>query len=386
MPSSIWFETISGVERCALETSDPLPRTAEVAIVGAGMIGLATAYYLSAAGVSGICVIDKTTALAEASGANAGGLWFAQQSPELGPLAPLAKTSSALYDELAARFLFDYRRTGLIELIYDSDDQRDAERRISFVSLAGFRAQLASARDLRALEPALAEGPAGAIFYAEEGQVHPAKMGAVLAADLRRRGVRLCLRNEVRRLRPRVETNAGALDARVVVIACGAWTPLVTQTLGYAPPIKPMRGQLLATPPQPPLLRHTIVARNFYYWQLTEGHVAGGGTVEDAGFERGTDPRDLAAIRDEMNALFPAVATQPTAIAWSGFRPYCEDLRPVIGRVPGEDNVYVAAGHFKKGIMLAPVTGKILADLITAGRTNLPIEPLDPARFAEQRA
>jgi glycine/D-amino acid oxidase-like deaminating enzyme len=82
-----------------------------------------------------------------------------------------------------------------------------------------------------------------------------------------------------------------------------------------------------------------------------------------------------------MNRLLPAAASQPTATAWSGFRPYCADLKPVIGRVPGHDEIYVAAGHFKKGVMMAPVTGKILADLITQGSTKLGIEALSPARF-----
>ena len=115
MQSSIWFETLSAEERRLLGESDGLPKTTEVAIVGAGMIGLATAYYLSSAGVSNICVIDRDTTLAEASGANAGGLWFGQQSPELGPLAPLAHASSRLYDELGGSF--DLRRTGLLELL-----------------------------------------------------------------------------------------------------------------------------------------------------------------------------------------------------------------------------------------------------------------------------
>jgi glycine/D-amino acid oxidase-like deaminating enzyme len=82
-----------------------------------------------------------------------------------------------------------------------------------------------------------------------------------------------------------------------------------------------------------------------------------------------------------MNRLVPAAASRPTAYAWSGFRPYSGDLKPVIGQVPNQEKVFVAAGHFKKGVMMAPVTGKILADLITQGQTELNIAALDPARF-----
>ncbi len=357
MESPIWIETLDEDERRLLAASDPPPKTADVSIIGAGMIGLATAFYLRAAGVRGICIMDCATALGEASGANAGGLWFTQLSEGIGWLAPLAQASSRLYDELAAQpgFAFDFRRTGLIELRPPGSGPVDGE-------------------ELRRLEPALDGESHSAVFYPTEAQLNPAKLGVSLMRHLRKQGVKICLRCEIERL-------PGPVSAPTVVIAAGAWTPLVTRTLGWAPPIKPMRGQLLATVPRRPLLRHTVIGPQFYYWQLAEGHIAGGGTVEDVGFERGTNPAGLARIRAEMNALFPALRDVTTAAAWSGFRPYCEDERPVIGRIPGEERPYVAAGHFKKGIMLAPVTGKIIADLITTGKTDLPITALDAARF-----
>jgi glycine/D-amino acid oxidase-like deaminating enzyme len=384
MPSTIWFRTLSPEQRALLVASDPLSRTAEVTIVGAGMIGLATAYYLAQRGIIGISVLDRESALAEASGANAGGLWFGQQSPELGPLTGLAKTSSRLYDELAAEpgFDFDLRRHGLLELLYTETQMEQGARLAAAIRQAGFRAQCIEAAELRKLEPALGPGPLGALHCPDEGQLHPGKLGAAFVAHLKTRGVKFCFGAEVTAIAGRrVETSAGALETAAIVIASGAWTPLVTRTLGWTPPIKPMRGQLLATEPRPPTLRHTVMGQKYYYWQLREGHLAGGGTLEDVGFRRGTEERDIAEIRAEMDSIIPAAAATPTALAWSGFRPYCEDLLPVIGRVPGPERTYVAAGHFKKGIMLAPVTGRILSDLIVAGCTDLPIAPLDPARF-----
>src|SRR5690348_11078766 len=122
MQSSVWFATLDQNERRILEQSDPLTPQTDVAIIGAGMIGLAIAYYLTEAGVSNICVIERDTLAGEATGANAGGLWFGQQSQEMGPLSPLAKVSSNLYDQLAAQpgWEFDYRRRGLLELFYDT--------------------------------------------------------------------------------------------------------------------------------------------------------------------------------------------------------------------------------------------------------------------------
>jgi glycine oxidase len=384
MPSSVWFETLSGDERALLAASDPLPKTAEIAIVGAGMIGLATAYYLVERGVAGVCVIDRASAIAEASGANAGGLWFGQQSPDLGPLAPLARVSSRLYDELAATPGFDFglRRTGLLELVYTDARMAEAGQLAATVQQAGFRAERIASEELHRLEPALGPGPVGALYCPDEGQLHPGKLGVSFVRALKGHGVRFCFGTEVSGLaNGRVETTAGTVGAGSVVIASGAWTPLVTRVLGWTPPIQPRRGQLLATLPQPPLLHHTVLGQRYYYWQLATGHLAGGGTLEDVGFTRGVEERDLAGIRAEMNAVIPAAGALPTALAWSGFRPYCADLKPVIGRVPGQERMYVAAGHFKKGIMLAPVTGQILADLVVAGGTDLPIAALDPGRF-----
>jgi glycine oxidase len=383
MHDSIWFQTLDAADRDILRVSDPLPKSAGVVIVGSGLIGLATAYYLTEAGVEDICVIDRGPALGEASGANAGGLWFAQQSPELGPVSSLSKAGSRLYDELASRFSFDLQRCGALELLFE-DSAAGADDQVNAICGAGFRVEMLSGKEVRSLEPGLGVTPAGALFYPDEGHLHPAKLGAAWVHHLRAKGVRLCLDCAVERLLPKVETPRGSIEADARVIASGAWTPLVTRTLGWEPPIRPMRGTLLALESMPQTLHHTLVGEQFYFWQLAAGPLAGGGTVDDVGFQQGVDAAATTSIRAEMDRLIPAAATWPTACAWSGFRPYCEDLKPVIGRVPECDGVYVAAGHFKKGVMMAPVTGKIVADLVTTGSTSLNIGPLDPGRFPRQ--
>ena len=381
MRDSIWFRTLYDDQLALLDASDPLPSSAEVAIIGAGLIGVCAAYFLNQAGVNDICVIDRGGALGEASGANAGGLWFAQQSPELGPIVALARASSVLYDELASQFDFDFRRCGMVELLYDEKQIVEAEAKLATVRDAGFRAEKVTGKHARSLEPGLGFTPDSALYYPDEARLHPARLGAELIRHLKGKGVRFCLGTEVRELTPKVQTARGSLQAQTTVIASGAWTPQVTGALGWEPPIKPIRGTLLAIEPLPETLHHTVMAARYYYWQLSSGHIAGGGSIDDVGFEQGVEPATTKLIREEMEQLVPAVVGQPTACAWSGFRPYCKDMKPVIGPVPGQEGMFVAAGHFKKGVMLAPVTGKILADLITQGQTDLPIGPLSPARF-----
>ncbi len=381
MQDSIWFRTLPSELSDLLRNSDTLPERADVVIVGSGMIGVSTAYYLTQAGVKNICLLDRGTALGEASGANAGGLWFGQQSPELGPISVLAKASSHLYDELSQALEFEFTKTGLLELLHGAEQADHAKERVRAVRDSGFRAELVSGKHARSIEPGLALTPEAALFYPDEAHVHPTRLAAALVGDLRQKGVRFCFNTEVTHLNHSVETNRGAISAGNTVIASGAWTPLVTQTLGWQPPIKPMRGTLLALEPLPPVLQHALIGEKYYYWQLREGQIVAGGSVDDVGFQQGVEAATVASIRDELRTLLPAAAGQPLACAWSGFRPYCEDLKPVVGAVPTRENTYVAAGHFKKGIMMSPVTGKILADLITSGKTGLPIEPLSPARF-----
>ena len=386
MQDSIWFRTLSSEHSDLLRKSDELPARADVVIVGGGMIGISTAYYLTEAGVTNICLVDRGTALGEASGANAGGLWFAQQSSELGSISVLAKASSELYQELSQAFEFDFTKTGLLELLNSAEQAEQAEDRVRAVRDSGFRAELVSGKQARSIEPGLAQTPEAALFYPDEAHVHPTRLAAALVGHLRQKGVRFCFNTEVQDLDHSVETSRGAISAGTTVIASGAWTPLVTQTLGWRPPIRPIRGTLLALEPISRVLHHSLIGKKYYYWQLPGGQIVAGGSVDDVGFEQGVDSATVASIRDELRTLLPAAAEQPLICAWSGFRPYCEDLRPVVGAVPARENTYVAAGHFKKGIMMSPVTGKILADLVTSGKTDLPIEPLSPARFPNSSA
>jgi glycine oxidase len=298
----------------------------------------------------------------------------------LGAVAALAAASGRFYDELAEIFAFDFVRSGLVEIFETEGEAAGADQRLAATLAAGFSVEKVSGSELRSLEPGLGFA-ATALYYAQDGQLNPVKLGAALIDHLRSRKVRLCPGTDVTALRPSLETGRGRLDAETVIVAAGSWTPQLTRTLGWMPPIRPMRGTLVAVEPLPPTLRHTIVASRYYFWQLAEGHVAGGGSVDDLGFTRGVDPATETDIRREIDRLVPAAAGQPTVCAWSGFRPYCTDLKPVIGAVPGQEKMFVAAGHFKKGVMLAPVTGKVLADLVTKGCTELPIEPLLPERF-----
>ena len=385
MRDSIWLRTLGEADRATLAASDEAPASAEIVVVGAGPIGLATAYYLVEAGVENVCVIDRGDLVGEAGGANAGGLWFAHQSVAKGAAAaiPLLADSAALYDELEDRFTFDRIYGGLLELIEDEPAHAVAKGRAAAARRAGFEAEILDPAELRDLEPGLSGDFAGGLLFPDDSQVHPAKLAVGWIRRIRDAGGKVCAHTEALRIGPPVVTPAGNIETECVVVACGAWTPLTTQALGWTPPIRPVRGTLLALPKMPPgTIRTAVIGPKYYWWQLPSGEIAGGGSEEQVAFDRAPDEAVVAEIRADLAARFPALAEQPTLCSWTGFRPHCGDLLPVIGGVPGRDDVFVSAGHFRMGVMTAPGSGLALAQLIVDGETEIDIEAMRPERFA----
>ena len=356
-------------------------------VVGAGLVGLCAALSLRRRGVSRIVVVDRTSVCGEATGASAGGLWPGHECLTLAS-PKLTRRASDLHVELRQEFACDYVPSGLL-LLLDETESSAAIERVERTRRAGFEAELLSGRQLAECEPRLGRVGA-ALRFPGDGSLHPLKLAAAMTQWLRRNGVRICLGEEVHQLESAglaVSTSGGRTSAGAIVVAAGAWTPMLTKLLGWAPPIRPIRGTLLATDAQDPsTLRSVVVGRRYYYWQLACGPLAGGGSEEDVGFLEGVNEAIAGDIRREFGKLFPTLRDSRFTSRWSGFRPHCADMHPVIGRVPGQTNVYVSAGHFRKGILLAPLSGEVLADEMLEDHLWAPAEAFRPDRFPPARA
>lgn len=329
-----------------------------------------------------LVVIDRTSVCGESTGSSAGGLWPGHECLSLAN-PEIIRQAAARHAELHQEFPCDYVPSGLLELLAD-DEVASAADRADRTREAGFEAELLAGAEVAEREPGLHHhGPA--LHFPGDGSIHPLKLASGISAWLRRHGVSVCLQEEVRNVSaegPVITTATSRVSVDKVVFAAGAWTPLLTRMLGWNPPIRPLRGTLLATDRQPPeTLRNVILGQRYYYWQLASGPVAGGGSEEDVGFREDLDGSVVGAIRRECSELFPSLRKAAFTSSWTGFRPHCADMHPAVGRVPGQADMFVSAGHFRKGILLAPLSGELLAGQMLGDTTPEWARAFRPDRF-----
>ena len=369
---------------------------ADVVIAGGGVIGCAAAYYLTKAGAS-VTLLEKGEVGGAASGAAAGMLVPPAEAAASGPFRTLSRAGLALYPELVAALSDEtgidvqYTNAGLL-LVAQSEGRAGALRAVARWSAAGGELGLAlewvEGGPLRSLEPALSERLMGAAYSPEARHVNPGLLTQALARARAAagRGAKLRQGEGVAGFVRRGERVTGVrlvggetFGADHVVLAAGPWTRALALRLGASVPTRPMRGQMLAY--RTNAVRHMIWGEDGYLVPKAGGFLFAGATVEDAGFRPRTTARGLAGLRRMARSIVPALRYGEVASAWAGLRPGSPDGLPIIGRMPGWENVYAATGHFRNGILLGPITGKLIAQLMTGGETDVPLEPFRPERF-----
>jgi glycine oxidase len=384
----VWFEDIDASD---LQPVDDLPARAEVVVLGGGIVGLAIAHALVERGVRDVLVLERGRLLSEASGANAGGVWLNQQSPlEGGIFQQLGERSVALLEALAVErgMRFDFGRSGVLQVARTDADW--AARRAEFEQrrAAGQTVELLDGSTAREMEPSLSPEVRGALWYPRDAQVHPVRLGLELMRAARRQGARVRTGTPAADLAAaggrveRINTPAGAVAVGTVVAAAGPWVPALAAAAGLEIPIVPVRGQMLATEPLPPRVRASVIDTWGGSRQIAGGRIVAGGTVEHVGFVTDPTPANFDKIYQGLGALLPALAGARVTHTWARLRPGTPDGLPILGTVPGWQNVLVAAGHYRNGVLLSAVTGELIASLIVDGAASFPIEGLGIARFA----
>jgi sarcosine oxidase subunit beta len=353
----------------------------DVVVVGGGVRGTSIAYFLARAGVR-VALVEKGFLASGASGANAGLVNISQKMPA--HYTTFSLMSGDMYPAFVAELdaEVDYQRDGyllLAETDAEAERLKDLAERQSRVP--GVRVELLDTRAARSLEPALSPRLVAATYCAQDGNVDPMKLTLALGRAARRHGAELLHHREVTGIRLRggrvaaVVTPAGEIPAGAVVDAAGVLVPEVARMVGVEVPVLPQRGQMLQLEALPPLLSRPVQAIR----QLRSGTTMVGTTNEFVGHDRSVTYEAAAQILARARRMIPALAGARVMRGWAGLRPMPPDGLPIYDAVPDVPGFYVAVGH--SGVTLAPITGQVFLDLITKGRTDLPIAPYSLSRF-----
>ena len=354
-------------------------KTWDVVIIGGGVIGLSLAWRLRRHGAS-VLIVEKSEPGREATHA-AGGM-IAHCDPHNPPaLASLIAGSARMYPEFVRELREasfespDLRTTGTIAFFEDGESPGcEAARCISDDELARIE-PLVSLR--------------GRSFFLPESSLDPRKLASALEKTLRHSGVDFVTGSPVTEVAVLAGRAAGVRTAKsfyagdAVVNCAGAWASMI-RPLGV--PTRPVKGQMVCVVPPPgphrpgPLIQHVIRTPEVYIIPRSDGRIVLGATVEEAGFDKRVDPETVQRLHQGAANVAPAIAEMRIHEVWAGLRPGTPDDLPIVGptALPG---YFAATGHYRDGILLAPITAHVMAQLLTGHTPDFDLSPFSPLRF-----
>jgi glycine oxidase len=359
----------------------------DAVVVGAGLIGLSVGHELARRGLR-TAILEERTIASGATQASAGVLAPHIEAPDEGPLRHLTSRSLSLYDQFVATVEHDsglrieYRRTGSLEIATSADSVSRLSALAEALEGEGISAQWISGGDAVRLEPALAE-PQGALVIPMHGYVRVMQLVSALAAAIRERGGTVLEGRRVEDVavdQSGFTVTAGGESHRsaALVVAAGSWAGLVPPSGG--PDVFPTRGQLLQLTWTGPGITRVLWSEFCYVVPWTDGTVLVGATVEDAGFDQRTTGAGVRGLLEAASRLLPAAGDSTFVEARAGLRPSTADGLPFVGRSPAHPRLFYATGHYRNGVLLAPLTARLLADLIVNDRSDPALALMAPGR------
>jgi len=360
----------------------PMPRSSDVVMIGAGIIGCTAAYFLALEGHR-VTVVERGNV---ASGtASASGGWVIIHDKETSAEVAFALESRRLYDRLASDAGVEVHRTGGMSLATTPEEWARLSRQADVAISGGASVELLTAPAVRDLEPEIARDIIGATYCADEGTVYAPQACEMLMRAVKAHGGEVVTGTPVTAVTVTggkvvgVKTPTERIATPVVVCACGVWSPAIGELVGVEIPVIPRRGHLLVMETSP--LRRPVLEAGYLdvsgsaqpdahgvraiVQPRGDGTCVLGSSREFKGFDNTVDPDLVERIRQRAARFVPTLATRHPVRVTVGFRPYTPLGRPIVGWA-GPDGFLIATGHEGQGVTLAPITGKLVSDLIAA--------------------
>jgi len=370
-----------------------MPQVADVLIVGGGVIGCSVAYHLAVAGLR-CTVLERDNIASGASGAAAGMLTLSIEHLRAGPQFELGLESLKLYPETlkaiheASGIDPEYVTAGSLRLAFTVEEERGLRELIPAMK-PYLEIDWVSGEDVLKTEPILSPGIRGAVYTPGERQVRAARITQAYAQAAAARG-RVTfelgcpvagLTYQGKRVTGVRRVDGAPVSADHVVLAAGTWSGAVARSIGVDVPVRPIRGQIITLYKAPRPARMCIFSPWAYLTPKVDGTILLGATYEDAGYDLRTTAAGIGRLLSVLPDFAPGLEGAEVRELRVGLRPGTPDDAPILGPIPGWEGVTLATGHFRSGILLSPITGKLISELITQGQTSFPIDAFSLARF-----
>ena len=381
-------------------------------VVGGGVIGSSVAYCLAKKGVRVIVVEKKEGLSFGASGANQGGCSLQLFEP---PVLELAKGSLKLYKNLSEEIGCDieYENVGSLVCSVDEKQYPDMEKHVQNKRREGMNVRLMEGHELRKLEPTLGEDVVVGVEEWDSCTVNPFKVNYGLAYAARKLGTEFLFSSQVKKIETdkgriaSVITDREKIKTKFLVNAAGAWASEIGEMLGLTIPVRARRGQIIITEPVPLNKRWRYILDADYlttafdlaaiekskdpriklgvagsYIQEKSGNWTIGSSRDFAGYDNRVTMQTLKYIAKRVIKFVPKLKDISCIRTFAGLRPFCYgDGLPILSKIKNPQNFVIATGHAGEGMTLAPITGKLIAELITESRTSLSIDAFSFSRF-----